>query len=808
MAMEALKNNVARAAAFAPLLPWNTFKVDDLGPAVMNFIMDTEPYYRRWAQRWYENFQFLYGNQNLKWSRRNDYAVDYDFLLRRTPAINQKVQTNLVRLITESLGSYIYGNSPDWDVEAMNESSVQGKRFKQIVEKVLDCYMTRLSMDSEFATGSIMFALYGQCGWKIDWNPNGGSMLEIPKYNKIVTPSFSDYMSPNPVTGGLIEVPVQNYGGQLPPQEKWEKAVDALGKQIMEQVMSGDVVIQTLSPFEYRRPMGSPGMHKDKFIQQVRILDYDEYLDEYESVPGRTKNWGQVKPVFHDQTLYAFAAKHYLRMQMTTPPTFNESFKRSDNVFRNSTFRQKVVVIEHYDQPHRVKWPIGRKVVITNGVCTHVTTPTYHTNRQGGWHPFVEAQWLKVAPSSIASGPINDVVQKNRELNIKDSLIATSVRRNFGSVLLNKIGNGIDKDQLTGDPGAVVDCLDPFAIKWLHDDVPVSPIIDKLRQNDKDDTYEVSGAGDAIRGEKPTGATSGYQQRISQDQEERRLTTARLNWESAIGQVGEKLFNCLKTNVVTLAPDVMGFLMRSAAGGYGTQDVVALLTSPIDYGVDIRVKKSSMSIRSRATEQATMQELAQHPAIAQRLTQDAKVVDEYIKMFDVHAFRDRSATHRDRASRENETFTDMLRLGQNLQGTPEPIVVYEDDDMIHMGEHAEFFLQNSDEILSNPTFLQKFLMHQETHRVQSMEKAGEVMPGAALRVPGMQAMAMQGQPPTPGMIYQDSLMRAQANAQAAKGNPQAPKQGKMEPGGPSNKQTDTSAPADQTSAGKFGGMNQ
>lgn len=808
--MQALKSNVVKSKVYAPNLPWNTFQPDDIGPAVMNFLMDQEAYYKRWSQRWYENFQFLFGNQNLKWSRRNDYAVDYDFLLTRVPAINQKVQTNLVRLITESLASYIYGNIPDWDVESMSDSSVKDKRFKVIVQKILDCYMERLSMATEFSIGSVMFALYGQMAWKIDWKPNAGTMLEIPRWQKSQKPLFTDYMAANPVTGGLLEVPTPYLGaaGQPMPQDVWEKAVDATGRAIMDKVMSGDLTVNALSPFQYRRPMGSPGMHKDKFIEEILIMDYDEYLDDYEAIPGKTKNWNQVRPVFHDQTLYAFAAKHFLRMQMTTPPVFNDTYRRAESVFRNSQFRQKVMVVEHYDKPHPIKWPMGRKLVITNGVCTHITTPTYHTNKQGGWHPYVEAQWMRVYPSSIASGPINDVVQKNRELNIKDSLVATSVRRNMGSVLLNKIGNGVDKDQLTGDPGQIVDCNDPFAMRWLHDDLPIPPIMEKLRQADKDDTYEVSGAGDAIRGERAEGTTSGYQARIQQDMEEKRLTPARINWEVAVSGVGEKLFSCLKTNVVQLPGDVMGFLMRSAAGQFSTNDVVALLSNPVDFGTDIKVKKSSMALKSKATMQATLQELSAQPAIAERLVNDAKVVDEYLKFFDVTTFRDRSAPHRDRAQKENEAFTDLLRLGQNAMGTIPPVVMFEDDDAIHMAEHADFLVQNADEIMANPQFMFEFLVHQETHRLQEMEKSAGIMPGAALQTGAMMGMAASQPVPTVQSLFMDARRRAQQAAAQGPGNPQAPKQPKQTPGGPSNKQTDTAAPADNTSAGRRGGMDQ
>ena len=66
--------------------------------------------------------------------------------------------------------------------------------------------------------------------------------------------------------------------------------------------------------------------------------------------------------------------------------------------------------------------------------------------------------------------------------------------------------------------------------------------------------------------------------------------------------------------------------------------------------------------QSKATLQANMLELAKGPA-QQRLGQDAKVLDTFLKYFDADPLRDDSATHRDRANRENEVFLDMARLG-------------------------------------------------------------------------------------------------------------------------------------------------
>jgi hypothetical protein len=793
--------NDFKSSLYAKNLPWNVYREDELGPVVMNFIQDHEPYYKRWAQKWYENFQFLMGNQNLRWSQRYDFAVDYDMLLRKRPAMNQKIVTNLARGITEALASYLFGGIPDWDVETADESSIKGKRARIIVQKVLDCYMERLCMSTEFNVGAVIMALQGQVGFKIDWNPMGGSLLDLPDYEKLMKPEYTDYMAPNPITGGLFEVPTQILGSDGRPitREAWEKQTDDMGREIIKKVLTGDVCVNVKSPFEYRRPIGSSGMHKDRWIEEIRILDYDEYLDEYSNVAGQTRLFKRVKPIFHDPALYAFAARHFLRMQFTSPPTLSDQMRRMDYSFKSSLFRQKVVVVEHYDRPHPRKWPQGRRLVITNGLCTHITKPSYSTNKLDGWHPYAEAQWMRAYPSNIGLGPLNDTIQKNRELNVKDSLIATAVRRNMGSQLLIKTGAGIDRDQFSGEPGAIMEVGDPFGARWLHDEMPISPVISKLREFDKEDVYEASGAGDALRGERSPGATSGYQARQIQEREERRITQAKTNWEACVSTVGEKIFACLRANAVQLDKGVMGFLMRSAAGKFSVPDVVTLLSAPADYGIEIKVKKSSMSLKSEATELATIQELAQNPVVQQRM-QDAGVLDEYLKRFGVEVLRDKSASHRDRAQRENETFLDLLRLGADAEGIPLPAVFFEDDDDIHMNEHADMFVQNTDEFRTNELRMMQFHLHMEQHRLQKQEKEAKLITGASQQAPAMMQASRSVPLPNAQTIQIDSQRRA---AEAQK-QPQAPKLPKAEPGGPANRQTDPSAPSANTAADKGG----
>ncbi len=566
-------------------------------------------------------------------------------------------------------------------------------------------------------------------------------------------------------------------------------------------------------------------MHKTKWIQRFKLLDYDEYLDYYKNIGGKTNEYNNIRPVYSDPAVYNMAIRHFMRMQFTTPPSVDEGLGRSQNVFKSSLFRYKVWVIEHWDRPHPEKWPLGRRVVIANGACTHITTPTYSTNKRDGWHPFIESQWLTAAPNSIAAGPTNDVIRKNKEMNVKDTLIATAVRRNMGSQLLIKTNSGFDPQQMTGEPGMAHEVNDIMGARWLHDDMPIPPVISTLRQQDKDDIYESSGGGDAIRGEASKGSSSGYQEKQREEREEKRLGMARREFQSGVSGAGAKLIACLKANVVKLDPHVMGFLKRSAAGEFTTADILAFLTTPLDYGIDVKVVESSMAVKSKASQQATLQELA-GGALAQRLGSDAKVLDEYLKYFDASTLRDGSADHRDRANRENEVFLDMLRMGPNMEGLAKPVVLFEDDDDIHATEHIATWIKNFEEFRNNKVFMLQFMAHMEQHRLQKDEKSGKLMPGASTQTTAMMQQGMQGALPTPQAIFVDSQQKAQQQAMqqaqgagapqppAPGGKPPAPgpggkaPQAPRQPSGPKQGpgKIDPSAPSANTPSATRGGM--
>lgn len=784
-------------------LPWCCDEEDQLGSVIAEFASKHDDYVTHWAKRWFENFQFVYGNHDLQWSSRFGMPVDYDFLRRSQHAINSKSQTNTSRTVFESLKSLIFSSLPDWDIATAEEAFNQGRRFQKLGKKLLDCYSQRLELQSELDSLSGIFAAYGIAATKVDWNPAAGGIAEFPQMERqdIEVQNLEYVNGPHGV--GQVVAPMQDSNGQPMRRNELVPARNPDGSIKMIKRWTGDARITSLTPFEYRRELNPSGAKKSKWFEHIRIMDYDDFLQEYGKMDGRTKYFGHVKPGIASEGIYKFAMRHYLRMNFVTPITIGDYKRQTAAMMKHELLKQKVFVIEHYDKPNPDKWENGRMTVVVNGYATHVTEPQYSTRKVGGWHPFSEAQWLSLAPSPMPSAPMNDVTAKNKELNTLDSLIDTSVKRNMGSMVLVKNSSGIDLDRLYGDPGQVVSVNSMDSVRFVRDDQPIPPIAPQLRDIKKNDIYEISGAQDATRGDRSKGASSGYMLRQLQEREERRLTPARQKFEKLVSETGEKLIACIRANAHNLGEDVFGFLKRSAAGEFTPSDITSFINTPMDFGVDVVVRPNSMLVKTKASQQATLMDLINNPKIGERL-RDPSVMDKFLKFFDADLLRNSSSVHMDRAEKENELFADIGQLGPNGTGVNLPIVMPFDDDDIHIKMHEDDMVSKADELQTNGFELQARTFHLEMHKIQRREKMGQVPSGATANFQATHD-AMQGQATKPPqMVYQEQQTLDAAKQQQQQTQQQQPRQ--VAPKGPAEENgqrpVDPNAPSQNTPQGQ------
>ena len=340
---------------------------------------------------------------------------------------------------------------------------------------------------------------------------------------------------------------------------------------------------------------------------------------------------------------------------------------------------------------------------------------------------------MPLAQVGQSSGPMNDSIQKNREINLTDSLVSHAVQRDSASILLVNETLGLDKNKLTGEPGQThyVSGDPSSAASYLRNSQPLPAMVTQYRQQQKEDLYEISGAMESMRGEKSPGATSGYQARLYEERERKRMTKATNNWENFIANTYSKMFACLQQNAVIMDPNVISRIQRSSESQVSVNDVLAFLNGPMDYGVDVTVKAGSMRTKSVASKQADIAEAMANPAVAQRVMQDPAMLDAYLDAMEIDTFRDVSSVHRERAKTENMWFYDALKMGpeQLMQSLGEaPVVIEQDDDMVHYMEHVRDFVKNFDKYQKNPALLTAITFHMENHKTNAAVKNDQQHP--------------------------------------------------------------------------------
>jgi hypothetical protein len=751
---------------FSQDLPWCVEDPALLGSVVANYTKQQDVYLGPWMEKWFENFQYVYGNHNFHWTRKFAVPVDRrDFIGRNSKSIAQRSKTNLTRTVFESLTASLFTRTPDWECIAADDSKSSNRRTKRMLEKLLDCKFEQLEMRSDIRNFVGNFVGYGMSFAKIDFNISGGSVKQIPRMEEKVVPVFQSIKkSADPI--GLISSIVEdtNSDGQSMLERRLVPVIGEDGQPITDSAFTGEVRVQILSPFEVTRELATGGAKHAKWWCHQRVMDYDDFYKEYSEMDGRLRYFDEIQPgAFGGQKGHAM--RHLFRMQYVTPQN-NQSHDSRQSYYSmfSQMLSKKVLVTEWFDAPTKSN-PKGRLVVVVNGKCTHITEPSYSFDGVGGWHPFVEANWLSLNPSVMPTGPIDDVTSKNKELNQLDSVIDTAANRNLGSLVLLKNSAGIEAGDITGEPGLVLKTSDPMgAVNYVRDSQPLPPIVPALRDMKKEDIFMNSGAQEAIRGEGGN-ATSGIQVRLQEEQERKRLTPQRLEVEAAVAMIGKKIITCIQQNCTELEEQTVGYLLRSASGEFDLQDISAFLSNPITFGVDVSIKAGSMQSKSQAAEQQMIMDLMGGP-LGVKL-QDAGVADRVLKTLGAEALRDKSSVHRDRAARENEVHADLGKMGPDAVGVTIPSVMFVDDDDIHIQDHESDMVENAERLRSNLFEFKMRTQHMEIHKIQKREKAGELPPGTAANYRQIEAQVSEQPSPAVGQVVEQAQQRKDQRAEEA-----------------------------------------
>lgn len=741
---------------YSSVMPWQTNDFRELEGSINQLANIVDQINRRWAQKWFENFQFVLGNQDLRWSRQWDFAFDADTLGQQA-GMSKRQQTNYSRVVLESLSGHIYNQLPELYFDQKYESSSRGARLAHLLEAMKNAYDERMCLHEAFDMASVTFVLYSKTYACITWDKNQGGMFKRTKQAPTKVPKMTTTQSIDPITGEnmIVPMPMMAADGKPVMIDAWEDVIGEDGKPVQETFKFGDANVEMLTPFEVRMDPNAKTFSKAKWIQRIRVMDYDDFMSEYSIQEGVIKD--KIDKV-QGGTIYSpaqsLAIRHFIRTTFSAPPSLDYGGRSTTSPM--SLLKNKVFVVEHYDRPteghykNPTPWlKEGRRTVLANGYLVLVSTPQYRTNKQDGWHPFVEAKWMPIPPSVEASGPFSDVVAKNREVNLTDTLMTMATSRQSGSMMLINNASGLDRSKITGEPGEIHEVAgDPSrAASYVADKNPIPAHVTNYRQILTDDIWLISGAKDSLRGEAGANATSGYMLKLEEERERKRLTRAGNNFEKFISSTYEKLYACIQQNAIKFDESVVAMIKRSTDGAVTDSDVVAFLNGPIDFGVDIGVSAGSMRTKSKATEQANAMEVMALPAAQQKVAADPLLFDEFLDFMDVKILRDISSIHKDRSRKENTEFMEFAKI-RNPQMMQQaiadmPVVIWDDDDMIHLREHKADFIKNFDAYKRNPTIMSIYHQHCALHEQNLKAKQQMQDPSVAQQAAGMEQRAEQ-----------------------------------------------------------------
>ena len=340
-------------------MPWCVTDPALLGPVIMDHLWIKEAFYRRWCQQWFENFQFVYGNHDAKWIRQFGFAVDVDFLQKKRSGSAKKSKTNIARVVNEALAAAIYSRQPEWDAEPASESARQGKSIADLTKHCLDYFMKTLNCHTKFEKAAASYTCYGKIGAVVRWNPTAGIIKWVPKWQRIKKPIMTTGMKEDAVLGGVIEVEEQAIDSVGNPmfEDTWEPVMSQDGSIREEAKCMGSPEVIVMTPFEYRYEEGKD-IQDSKWVEWIRLIDYDDFLREYDEVDGKQKEYKNIMPEFSTARVHQFAIRQFFRMHFVSPDM--ESQRPIDITTSGQYLKNKVLVVEHYDRPNPKYWPKGR----------------------------------------------------------------------------------------------------------------------------------------------------------------------------------------------------------------------------------------------------------------------------------------------------------------------------------------------------------------------------------------------------------------------------------------------------------------
>lgn len=643
------------------------------------------------SYHWERNSLYLDGRQWLVYDgsvatgglwKRLEVSRANEFIPRPT--------TNYLFDVYQTLKSYLIKTKPRSSVYP-NTELYQDKMAAKISELCLEANWSRLKEQQNYEYAAACVVLYGTVFKKDFWDTTELTMSKVPKMEQM------PQMDPN--TGMVI-------GTQEVP------AIDPeTGEQMFDEIPLGDVNSDTVEPFRIALDPMANDIHKIRWIMEYSIQPLtwikEVYGKEPDTSPGYT---GRVEEVKEETTLAGSLKRFYQLKQSSGVKQKIEGASSSGST--DEHMANSAVVKEYYERPS-AQHPLGRLVVVANGVCLYAGESPYSGPELGDWHPYSECRWEIVPGRFWGKSPLDNAAEIQKQINSIDSVIVLNRKTMAIPQKLIPMSSGIAHGSWTGRPGQEIFYRDsggqpPSTIPASG----VDPTVFQERAQRVEDMKTITGAIDILKGDRPDGITAASALEMLYEVGMGKLFPILDRWKAFVEGSQKKQLRIISKFYKEPRPDFIRLLQQKNRE-LSADAISKFIGSDLYDNCNVVVEAGSNVTKLQAAKKQELREAAQSGVLN---LADPRNRRQYLEDMGIQGYDSDIGPDQKRAEQENSILDDLSN-----NPNKKPIVLDWDNHDVHIQVH-EGRMKEPSWMELPPAVQQAYMQHRMEHEQMQQQK--------------------------------------------------------------------------------------
>lgn len=628
-----------------------------LASAIETFYKQDGTKKTRLSYHWERNSRMLDGDQWLVWGGNNNGIYQWNTLqVSKANEYIPRPVTNYLFDCYQTLKSYLTKTKPRSTVKP-NTQAYADKAAAKVAELCIEANYERLKDQENYEYAASVLVTYGTVYKKTYWDTTVGNSIDIPQAepspldaNAQALPSPEAVPNINPDTGGILP-------------------------QAPTQVQLGDVSTVVKEPYCMAIDPLATDLHTARWIMEYAIQPLDWIREVYGKFDeGYTGKVDEVKP----ETQLSGSMRRFYQLKNSSGVKNAATLEGvGNNDTGTSQLTNAAVVKEYYERPSQ-DHPLGRMVVVANGVCLYAGDSPYSGPDVGDWHPYSECRWEIVPGRFEGKSPLDAACELQKRINSIDATIMLVRKTQAIPQKLIPAGCGIEPGQWTGRPGQQLTYRPDVGVPSTVQAAGVDSQVFKEREQCVQDMKMITGAIDILKGDRPPGVNAASALALLYEVGTGKLFPVLDRWKRFVENDQKKELRLIAKKYKEPREDYIAILKKHNTE-LSESDIQKFLGQDLLDNCNVIVESGSNVPKLESMKQMRLQEAAATGAVD--LTQPINRM-EYQRQMGITGFDNDVGPDAKRALWENDCLDNILTSPDK-----KPVLLQCDDDAVHIATH-------------------------------------------------------------------------------------------------------------------------